>query len=88
MDPKDQKRDDTPTHLFNPLKDVVKIGIRNDENEQETVEIPSLEVSTYPKWLADVLKKHLVDAIMNSRGLGFLTPEDRKEIEDEVEVVI
>ena len=86
MDPTNQQRDNTPTHFFNPLKDTVKVGVRDDKNVEQMIEIPSMAISTHPKWLADVLVKHLVDAIINERKLGIISPEKWAELQEETEV--
>lgn len=79
-------RDETPTHIFNPLKNDLVLQEFNDLNEKITYTIPVVEISTYPKYLADILRKHLVDAIINERNLGYISPEERAEIQKETEV--
>lgn len=86
MDPTTWKRDETPTHFSNPLKHTVTVELFNDENQKVAHEIPSIEIVTYPKWLADVLKKHLIDAIIDDRDMGYTTPEERAELMKEIEV--
>lgn len=81
-------RDETPTHLFNPLKNDLVLELFNDENIGTIYLARSLEVSTYPRYLADIVKKHLIDKIINDRGLGYVTPEQRKELLEEIEVNI
>lgn len=86
MDPNTWQKDTTPTYLRNPLKHPLELEEFDDTNHKIKIIVPSLEISTFPKYRAEIVKKHLVDAIINDRKLGFVTPEKRAEIEQEVEV--
>lgn len=84
LSPSSWKPDETPTHIINPLTKSVTITFRNDENNPYELEVPSLEMSTYPKWQADIIIKKVVDAIINERELGIVTPESRSKLVEEV----
>ncbi len=84
MDPTLYKRDETPKSFFNPLSFPVNVEYRDEKNNVLIIAIPPLKISEFPTYKADILIKHLVDAIINDRELGIVTPEDRKEIEKEV----
>lgn len=81
------QRDDTPTHLVSPLNEIT-ILIRDDNNIQVPHVIPYLQIVTYPKWKADIIKRKIVDAIINERNLSFITTEQRELLNKEVEVTI
>lgn len=86
MNPINWTRDETPVHIFNPLTIDVIVPIRDENNVQSDKIVPSLEITTYPRWLAEIVKKHVVDAVINDRELGYQTPEDLAKIQAEVEV--
>lgn len=87
MDPVNQQRDDTPTHLSSPLKELTVL-IRDENNVQVPHVLPYLQIMTYPKWKADIIKKKIIDGIINERNLKYVTPEERKKLEEEVEVTL
>lgn len=78
-------KDETPTHFYNPLTKNLEVALRNEQNQEVIKVVPAGEISTEPKWLADILIKHLVDAIINDRKLGIVSPEKRLEIQQEIE---
>ena len=82
--PKDWKPDTTPITLYNPLMKDIVISRYTDDNTEETYTIPPMSAVTHPAYIANHLKRHLVDAIINHRKLGLVTPEMRSEIEKEV----
>lgn len=86
MNPQDWKRNEAPKSFYNPLKDDFVISYRDEANEPVKYTIPPQKISTYPTYLADYFIKHIVDAIINERELGFLTPDDRQKIEQEVNI--
>lgn len=86
--PQEWVRDETPIYLFNPLDEDISVTKFIEDNTKVNYLIPALEMVTYPKYIADILKKHMVDAIINKRELGYLNNEQRREIEKEVEVKI
>ena len=80
-----KKRDDTPKSLFNPIKDDFIAEIRDDHNIKQTYIIHSMEIETFPAWLADILTKKLITAVKNERQIGF-SPELEEEIRKEIEI--
>lgn len=85
-DPHTWTKDETPVHLINPLTSDISITLFDDDNKSSEKVIPSLEILTYPKWEAEIIKKHILDAVVNDRGLGFVTPENLTELLKEIEV--
>jgi hypothetical protein len=56
-------RDDTPTNLFNPLSTDFSWKIANEANEIIEYTMPSMAISTFPKYLADHMARHLAQVI-------------------------
>jgi hypothetical protein len=79
-------RDETPKSLFNPLSIDVITSIRDDDNKNQDYTIPSMEIKTFPAYLADRIKRDLLTTIRNSRNLGLVTEKEEKDLEKEVEV--
>jgi len=88
LDSKYITRDETPKSLFNPLSINFKTKLRGDDNVDVEYEIPSMEIATFPAYLADRIKVDLMTAITNQRGSGLLTEEEKNKLIDEVEVRI
>ncbi len=84
MDPTLYKIDDTPKSFFNPLDKDIQVEYRHENNLVDLINIPSLKISTHPTYIANVLVKHLIDAIVNDRELGLQSPELLRKIEQEV----
>ena len=84
-DPTTWTKDETAKTFFSPLSKDLVIEYRNDDGTYQAYIIPMLSPSTYPTYLADHFIKHIVDAVINERGLGYITPEERAEIQKEVE---
>lgn len=85
-DPQNWKRDETPKSFSNPLGYDVTFAYQNDDNQTEHITLLAFQVSTYPKYLADWLIKHLLDAIIEDRNMGYVTPDDLRELRSEVEL--
>ena len=85
QDVRDIRRDDTPTTLYNPLGKEFTTKWRDDANVEHILSIPSREVNTFPAHQAMHVKKNLIDAIVNDRGLGHVNPDERAVLEKEVE---
>jgi len=79
-------RDDTPKSLFNPLKDNFVTEIRDDNNIPQTYTIPSMEIATFPAYLAERIEKDLITTIKNERKLTIITPDKENEIRKEIEL--
>src|SRR3990167_2116788 len=84
MDADQIRRDETPISLFNPLNEDFTIEEKDDNNNPIKYTIPSLEIATFPAYQANIIKKHLIDALVNDRGIKYATPEQRDGIEKEV----
>ena len=81
-------RNDTPKSLFNPLKVDFIAEIRDDNNQKQTYIIHSMEIETFPSWLADILEKKLITQVKYDRNVGLFSQEEEDKIRKEVEVVI
>ena len=81
-------RNETPKSVFNPLKTDFICTLRDDQNVSQTYIIHSMEIETYPAYIADVLMKKLITAIKNARNVNPISLEEEEKIKKEVEVVI
>lgn len=86
MDASDIKRDDTLKSFFNPCSKSVFVYYKDDNNVAETIELMPLKMATYPAYKANVLIKHIADAVINERNLKYVTPDKRDEIIKEIVV--
>lgn len=84
MNPDNWQKDETPKSFYSPLDNDFTITVRDETNAKIKYVIPALKISTYPTYLADNFIKHIVDEVINKKDLGYVTPEDRKKIEQEV----
>lgn len=84
MDANEIKRNDTPVTLFNPLPVDFVDTYRDEDNKPIEYTIHSFESQIFPKYMADIFLKKMVEMIINDRKLGFVTPEDRKELEKDI----
>lgn len=83
--PENWKRDETPKSFFNPLDKEIEIPYKNDNNDDHIYKMPPLKIATQPKFMADLLIKHIVDEVINYRDIGVVTPQIRAAITKEVE---
>jgi hypothetical protein len=79
-------RDETPKSFFNPLAHDFIGEIRDDSNTIIKYTIPSMEISTFPAYIAERLIADLMTEITNQRELGYLTEEQKEKLRKEVEV--
>ena len=87
MDTQWIKRDDSPTSIFNPLKTDFVASIRDDDNVPHDYIVHSMEIETYPAYIARVLIKKLITAVLDSEsGKSPLIPEDVEWAREKVEV--
>lgn len=84
-DSQDIKRNDSPKTFFNPLHKKLELEYRDDNNEIENITLAPLSALTYPTFKADFLIKHIIDALIDERELGYVTPGGRKLLQQEVE---
>lgn len=80
------KQDNTPKSLFNPLKTDFVTSIRDENNKLQDYIVHSMEIETYPAYIANIIIKKLITAVKYSRD--GVTPEDEAKIRKEIEVVI
>lgn len=72
--------------LYNPLSDEFKCTYRDKDNKPVEYKMRPNEITYFDKHLADHMKKHLADAIINERGIRVNAEYDRVEIYKEIEV--
>lgn len=73
-----------PRHLFNPLIEDFSVPCLDDNNVEHTYTIHGMEVETFPTYLADYIEKHLIDHILNKRGLEPNVELQKKAIQQEI----
>jgi hypothetical protein len=74
----------TPKSIFNPLPNDFSTIYKDDENVDHVYTVPSMQVTTFPTYLANHVITQLTDALINDRNLGYVTPEERRKIEEEI----
>lgn len=79
-------RNDTPKSLFNPLKTDFICPLRDDKNIYHNYKIRSMEIESFPTWMAEVIIKHLIVAVQNERKVNPIDIEAIEEIRKEVVV--
>ena len=80
------EKDETPMSVFNPLTTDFVCEVREDNNRVRQYIIRSMEIETFPTYLAKNIIKRLITAVQNKRGINVITDTDsteriRKEIE-------
>jgi hypothetical protein len=75
-----------PVSLYNPLSEDFSCKQADDDNVQHTYTIRSLEIETYPKYIADHITKHLAQAIIAKRGIKTNYEDAYKEAVEEMTV--
>jgi len=72
-----------------------KIRLYNPDTEDfsvkygpKTYTLKSLDSDEFQYTIARHMKRHLINHLINRRGLGYINPDQRKEIENEVEMKI
>jgi hypothetical protein len=86
IDSKDIKRDETKISLFNPLKTDFIDHMRDDNNVEREYLVRSMEIETFPAYIANHVIKHLIDAIKNERSVIGTDLKAIEDIEKEVRV--
>jgi hypothetical protein len=78
------KKDETPQSVFNPLRVDFIDKIRDDNNVIREYKVRSMEIETFPAYIATHIVKHLITAVQNERhilGTDLKALEDiRKEV--------
>ena len=82
---KSPEHPDATYPLFNPLPHDFSCEWLDDNNSPHTLTIPSKQIKDFPKARFEFVKKHLADAVVNSRG-GTNTEELYKKAYEEIEV--
>ena len=86
MDVKFIKRDDSPKSIFNPLRYDFVDGIRDDDNKIRQYTIRSMEIETFPTYLANHIVKNLIVAVQNERSVSSTNEKAMEDIKKEIEV--
>lgn len=65
--------DKTLTHLYNPTKADFVYPMADDNNIQQMYTLPSRQIVSFPKYIADHLLKHLAQniALEDDSGLAY-----------------
>jgi len=79
-------RDETPKSVFNPLRYDFKTTYRNDDNSFREYMVRSMEIETFPAYIANHVIKHLIDAVQNERHVLGTDLKAIEEIRKEIEV--
>jgi hypothetical protein len=77
-------RDNTQKNIFNPLKKDFICPLRDDHNIYHDYKIRSMEIESFPAYLADILINHLVNEVQIERNINPLNQEAIDEIRKEV----
>lgn len=80
------KRNDTLISIFNPLQFDFMVKLRNEKNVYVEYIVPSMEIETFPTYIADIIKNKLVRAIQDDRDIGYYDKEKEDEIRKEISV--
>ena len=81
------ERDETPMSVFNPLTTDFVCEVREDSNQNKQYIIRSMEIETFPTYLAKKIVRRLITAVQNKRGINPITDIDSTErIRKEVEI--
>ena len=80
------KRNETPQSVFNPLHFDFKTTYRNDDNSLREYVVRSMEIETFPAYIANHVAKHLIDAVQNERHILGTDLKAIEEIRKEVVV--
>jgi hypothetical protein len=80
------QRNETPKSIFNPLKTDFVTEIRDDDNQNRKYFIRSMEIDTFPAYIARHIANHLITAVQNERGINSTNEKAIEEIRKEIEV--
>lgn len=81
-------RNSKPVSLYNPLRSDFTVTYATDDGPPMPYTIPSLEIKTFPSYIADHIKKHLAQEVIGSRGVRLNYDDDYKEALKEIEVTV
>lgn len=74
----------TPKALYNPLLEDFSVNYATDDNPPITYTIHSLEIETFPTFIANHIIKHLAHKIVTSRGVKTNYEDDFNEAVKEI----
>ena len=80
------RRDNTLKSLFNPLRTDFTVFLRDDDNKPQEYKIRSMEIETFPSYIADIIIKKLVTAIQNERNIDPIKKDEEEKIVKEIVV--
>jgi hypothetical protein len=86
MDANQITRNDTPKSIFNPLREDFTVSYLDENNKPRDYTIRSMEIETFPTYLADHIIKHLITAVQDERSLNLTNTKLIEEIRKEIEV--
>ncbi len=79
-------RDEKPVSVFNPLKNDFVTSIRDDNNVPHDCIVHSMEIETYPAYIANIIIKKLITAVKYARSVNLQSQEEEDKIRKEIEV--
>ena len=83
-DPEKWSKDETLVTLYNPIDKEVRVEILDDENIPVKYVLEPYHSYTFPKYIGDIIEKHLLDAIKNHRSIGLTNANDIEELKKEI----
>lgn len=74
-----------PKAIFNPSRDDFSVEYLDDENIPHTYTIKSMQLRSFPTYIADHIVKHLSQKIMWDKGIKTNPEDELKAIRREIE---
>ena len=81
-----QEPNQSPTQLYNPTGEDFTFIVADEENIQHDYSMPSGEIVTFPKFIADKGAVELADKIVWKRGLKMAYEHELKKALEEIYV--
>lgn len=78
--------DITPTSIYNPMTEDFTTTYANEDNEPIPYTCPAQEISTFPAYIANKIKKNLAQVIVFKRGVKTNYEDDYNEVLKEISV--
>lgn len=72
--------------IYNPLLHDFSYTWLDDENSSHNLMIPSMDYIEFSDAQADFMERHLIDHIINERGVRLNRYDDRDEIKKEINI--
>ena len=73
-----------PTFIYNPLKEDFKCLMANDDRTQTEYIVPSRQMKSFPKYIADHITKHLAQRVAFEQEGGLSYELKYKEAVDKI----